>query len=121
MPTTAKQMRRILLIEDNSAVRDLLAKLLTDAGHAVTAVSRSETFDAEPPNLVILDLGGTDGLEFLRAKAASPSWRAVPVVIFTGTKNLDVGALPNSETVKRVLVKPAEPDALLEVVREIVG
>ena len=95
-------MARLLLVEDDAAIRQALMRSLRDLGHLVDAVSTgmaalSATVEARP-DVVLLDLGlpdvdGADVLSMLRAVSA------VPVIVATARDDerevirvLDLGA-----------------------------
>jgi DNA-binding response OmpR family regulator len=93
---------RVLLIEDDAAIRTMLIRALRERGHAVaatpTALGGLETALAERPDLVVLDLGlpDLDGLAALRMLRAVSR---VPVIIATArddeaemVRGLDAGA-----------------------------
>ncbi|MGN9907114.1 response regulator transcription factor [Phytohabitans sp. LJ34] len=95
-------MARLLLIEDDLAIRTPLIRALRERGHAVaaahTAMSGLQTALQERPDLVVLDLGlpDLDGLELLRMLRGVS---AVPVIIATArddeaeiVRGLDAGA-----------------------------
>ncbi|HYN96519.1 MAG TPA: response regulator transcription factor [Pilimelia sp.] len=95
-------MARLLLIEDDAAIRSMLIKALREQGHAVaaapTALGGLESALAEQPDLVVLDLGlpDVDGLEALRMLRAVSR---VPIIIATArddeadiVRGLDAGA-----------------------------
>jgi DNA-binding response OmpR family regulator len=120
-------MSRLLLIEDDPAIRGMLLRALRDRGHAV-AVSDSglrglQSILDDRPDLVVLDLGlpDVDGLEVLRMIRAVT---AVPVIIATArddqqeiVRGLDSGA-------DDYLVKPfdaAQLDARVRAVLRRVG
>ena len=74
-------MARVLLVEDDHIVRGALMRSLTDRGHTVfavgTALEALRRVAAEPPDLVVLDLGlpdldGADALRMLRGIADTP-------------------------------------------------
>lgn len=74
-------MATVLLVEDDYVVRGALLRSLTDRGHTVhavgTALEALRRFAAEPPDLVVLDLGlpdldGADALRMLRGMADTP-------------------------------------------------
>jgi DNA-binding response OmpR family regulator len=80
-------MKRILIVEDEERIAAFLSKGLKGAGYAVSwAVSGAEALAlarAEPPDLVLLDLGlaDMDGMAVLaRLRAAGAK---VPVIILT--------------------------------------
>ncbi|HVE70161.1 MAG TPA: hybrid sensor histidine kinase/response regulator [Thermoanaerobaculia bacterium] len=68
-PTSDGQSRRIVVVEDNSDVRDLLRLKLKRLGHEVHAVgdghSGAETIVTQKPDLALVDIGlpGIDGYE----------------------------------------------------------
>ena len=65
-------MARILLVDDEASIRHILSLLLTEHGHAVTAVGSGEAalevVAAEPFEVVLLDMSlpGINGLAVLR-------------------------------------------------------
>lgn len=85
---------RILVVEDNAALRDSMAAMLQAHGHRVECAADGHTglqaALAEPPDVMVLDLNlpGLDGLqvcERLRARAD----RHVPVLMLTARDSLD--------------------------------
>jgi DNA-binding response OmpR family regulator len=79
-------MTRILVVEDDDAIRRTLTRGLTGQGAVVTAVSTAvqaiQTVASDPPDAMLLDLGlpdldGTDVLTMIRATSD------LPVVIAT--------------------------------------
>lgn len=68
-------MPRLLLIDDESAIRDLVADVAESAGYDVEAVATRDefftAFDRAPPDVAIIDLvlPGSDGVEVLRELA----------------------------------------------------
>ena len=86
---------RVLVVEDDEDVRDLLVRTLEREGYAVSsAQSGEEALRAAmkaPPGLVILDimLPGIDGIEVCRQLRADIKTRSVPIVMLTA-KSEDV-------------------------------
>ena len=85
-PTFEDRQPRILVIDDDSAARDLLRLYLEDAGFTVSVATGAEEaltdIDGERPDLITLDLNmpGMDGLSFLTARQAT-GLRGVPVLV----------------------------------------
>jgi DNA-binding NtrC family response regulator len=112
---------RILVVDDDQSSRELLARILTSAGHRVTALADGReavaTLDAgEPPDLVVSDIrmAEMDGLQVIDAfRERAPE---TPVILVTAFGNID-GAL---EAIRRgaadYLSKPYDVDAIKLVV-----
>lgn len=85
---------RVLVVEDNAAMRDLIAKHLIARGFAVDAVERADEAEAAirttRHDVVVLDLGlpDADGQDVLRDVRAWSRGR-LPVIIVTARDALD--------------------------------
>jgi two-component system response regulator AtoC len=95
MPQTAYRSLKVLVVDDEADVRELLAEYFTEIGYDVTTAPDGaqaiEDITANPTKygLVISDLQmpGVDGLGVLKAaKAANPS---LAVIIVTGYASVD--------------------------------
>jgi DNA-binding NtrC family response regulator len=95
MPQTAHRPLKVLVVDDEADVRDLLAEYFTEIGYDVTTAPDGakaiEDIAAHPTKygLVISDLQmpGIDGLGVLKAaRAANPS---LAVIIVTGYASVD--------------------------------
>ncbi len=89
--STPRKKNRILVVDDEPAVRQQLAELLRDAGYdVVEAADGQEAMDRlrEPPlpSLVLLDLilPGTTGWDVLAWMREVPELASLPVRILTG-------------------------------------
>ena len=113
---------RILVIDDEPAIRDTMRMILEYEGHDVSLAGSGQEglaiAEREPPDLVFLDIkmAGMDGLETLsRIKAAN---EAVPVVIIsahgTAASALEAGRLGAF----RFIEKPLSKDYVLDAIRE---
>jgi two-component system, NtrC family, response regulator AtoC len=112
---------RILVVDDDQSSRELLARILTSAGHRVTALADGReavaALDAgDPPDLVVSDIrmAEMDGLQVIDAfRERAPE---TPVILVTAFGNID-GAL---EAIRRgaadYLSKPYDVDAIKLVV-----
>ena len=83
--------RRIAVIDDDGAIRDLLAAVLTDEGYEplvfADGASALPALGAHPPDALILDLQlppPLDGWSLLARLRADPMLRTLPVLICTG-------------------------------------
>ena len=114
-------MKRVLVVDDEQSMREVLAIMLTKEGYEVVAAdSRAQAaavLAKAPADLVITDvrLPDGDGIEILRhVKAASPE-TAVVVMTAYGTTETAVAALKLGA--HDYLTKPFDVDELKIVVR----
>ena len=80
---------RILIVEDEPAIRELVSVNLRHAGYTVSEADTAEAariqLDNRLPDLVLLDwmLPGQSGIDFAKRMRADPRTRALPVVLLT--------------------------------------
>src|SRR5262249_51544036 len=118
-------MATILIVDDRSTNREFLVTLLGYAGHqpleasgAAEALARTR---AEHPDLVIADIvmPEVDGFEFVRQLRADPEIAQTRVMFYTATyREGEARALAESCGVTHILVKPAEPQAIIDTVQD---
>lgn len=114
---------RILVVDDEPALRELLVDVLGDAGYRVTTVaSGREAVDAlerVAPDLVISDVAmpGMDGYQLYAEVRSRPRWVSVPFLFLTGhTSERDVRE-GKRLGVDEYLTKPVRETDLLIAVR----
>jgi CheY-like chemotaxis protein len=122
-PPAVLPSRRILLVEDDDALRELGARALMDAGYQVDAVGGGqpgwEALQAHPYDLLITDnqMPGLSGFELVRKLRSARM--ALPVIMASG----GIGAedLTRNQWLQpaTVLPKPFTSDALLKTVAEV--
>ncbi|HEY3101303.1 MAG TPA: response regulator [Methylomirabilota bacterium] len=106
---------RILAVEDEPEVLDVLRAMLSSAGHTVfTAASGREAldlFEREPVDLVLTDLG-MPGMTGLALAAELKQRRTIPVLLLTGwADELDAA---NAPSVDMIVPKPFTRERLFE-------
>jgi two-component system response regulator GlrR len=113
---------RVLLVDDDKDLLQLIAMRLTAAGYAVTAVESGEAALAalavSRPQVVVTDLRmhGMDGMALFDAiHRDSPS---LPVVILTAHGTIPEAVTATRRGVFSFLTKPFEPKVLLDTVAE---
>jgi CheY-like chemotaxis protein len=117
------QVRRVLIVDDNHDSAELLALVLTRAGHE-TRVAH-DPVDAIPmavafrPNVAFLDIGlpGMDGFELMRILRARPELEGCQFVAVTGYEEL--GADTGSTGFDVHLLKPVDLNAVAQVVLDV--
>jgi DNA-binding response OmpR family regulator len=113
---------RILVVDDEPMVRDVVSDYLTDAGYQVECVGDGDravaAFRRDPPGLVVLDvmLPGRDGLSVLRELRRSGT---VPVILLTARSD-EVDRISGLEFgADDYVVKPFSPRELVARVRSV--
>lgn len=113
----------ILIVDDEQPIADIVAEVLSEEGYVTLIASGGEhaleLLSAGRADLMLLDLymPGMSGIDVLVELRASGALAALPVVVMTaGTVNM---ADLSGYGVARVLPKPFEVDALLELVRDL--
>jgi CheY-like chemotaxis protein len=112
--------RRILIVDDEFGLADVIAEVLVEAGCEVSiAINGKLGLDrmAEwTPDLILLDMmmPVLDGPAMLRAVRADARYAAIPVVMMTSLPE----SLPTDEAglYQHVLHKPFTPHALLAAI-----
>ena len=120
---TVEVPRRVLVVDDEPKIVDVVRDYLTAAGFAVSvAVDGPSALDrarAQPPDLVVLDLGlpGLDGLDVARElQAIQPP---VPIIMLTARSDEVDRVLGLELGADDYLVKPFSPRELVARVRAV--
>lgn len=117
--------RKILIIEDDNDIVDLLRFNLEKEGYAVFSASTGEAglslFREEKPSLLILDLGlpGIQGLELCRLLKQKPETNSTAIIILTA-KGLESDVVAGLELgADDYIVKPFRVRELIARVRAV--
>lgn len=116
--------KRVLVVDDDDDLRDLLALIVTRAGFdAETAWDGKqavEMIEARPPDLVVLDLmlPRYGGFEILKRLQQGPL-SALPIVVVTGRYNdaATAGLVRSESNVVALCPKPIDTQALTEILQ----
>lgn len=121
-------MASILVLEDETALREVVVELLEEQGHEVTAGADGKpTSDADliaRTDLLITDImmPGTDGLEAIRvARSTNPSLRIIAMSGGGRTVTKDYLPVAADFGAAAVLPKPFRPTILLKTVAEVLA
>jgi DNA-binding response OmpR family regulator len=119
------ELGRILVVEDDTVIREVLADALSDEGYEVrTAVEGREALDVLPtwqPDLVILDvmLPIMDGYTFLQERRRRDLAPGVPVLLLSGSRQaLDPAMVAAGASL--AIAKPFELDHLFASVGRLI-
>ena len=113
---------RILVIEDEEAVRELLKDILTDGGHKVETASYGskgvEMFKKSSFDMVFTDLGMPEMSGWQVAEETKKINRNIPVALITGWKVELEDCELRKKGVDLVVNKPFKVDRVLRLVQE---
>ncbi len=115
--------KKILVIEDDNSIRELLAELLESEGYIVKSASNGaeglKVLEAgHELNLILVDLMMPimDGYTFRIEQMKNPEWSKIPTVVMSAEANAKEKL--KSYDVTAFLSKPVELDVILNTVAE---
>lgn len=117
------QNAKILLADDNAAIRTLVSEILTDAGFfVITAEDGQDALDKiykENPDLLILDyeMPRKTGFEVVKDVRSHPGYLHTPIIIFTAVTDKNTKLEGLGLDIDEYLTKPADADEVVARVR----
>lgn len=115
--------KRILVVEDDNSIRELLVELLQSEGYEVTsAVNGLEGLKSlesnKKPDLILIDLmmPVMDGYSFRSEQMKHPVWSKIPVVVMSAEANAKEKM--KNFNITAFLSKPVELDTILKTVEK---
>ncbi len=118
---TVASQTRILLVEDDIALRATLAEVLSERGFDVACACDGREALAElashpAPNLILLDLAMPvmDGWAFRAVQRLDPRYAEIPTVILSASMSSLEGLAPAA-----ALTKPFDLDRLVDTIHRI--
>jgi len=119
------KQKRILTIDDSKTMRDMLLLTLADAGFEVLQAVDGEdglgVLSRERVDLVITDINmpKMDGYEVIRRVRADPGLLQLPVLVLTTEGEADKRAIAKEAGATGWMVKPFDPERLVQTVRKV--
>lgn len=119
--------KTVLNVDDSTSIRQMVVFTLKGAGYEVIeAADGQEGLDiarAKTVDLVLTDLNmpRMNGLALVRALRAMPSYREVPILILTTESGDEMKMQGKASGATGWMIKPFDPQKLLEVVRKVIG
>ena len=117
--------KRILTIDDSKTMRDMLMLTLAEAGFDVLqAVDGQDGLDVlvnERVDVVITDINmpRMDGYEVIRQLRSKPEHKDTPILVLTTESEADKRNIAREAGATGWMVKPFDPDRLIETVRMV--
>jgi two-component system chemotaxis response regulator CheY len=119
--------KSVLSVDDSASIRQMVAFTLKTAGYEVIeavdgqdglAKAKSKTVD-----LVLTDqnMPKMDGLTLIKALRGLPQYKSAPILMLTTESSDAMKAQGKAAGATGWLVKPFDPQKLLEVVKKVIG
>ena len=111
----SKDSHKILVVDDDADIREVLSEVLIESGHDVKTASnglealRILREGAWAPCLVLLDLmmPVMDGYLFLEHRRKDPALASIPITVITAGRQVDVERLHGATLVAKPIRLPA--------------
>jgi two-component system chemotaxis response regulator CheY len=119
--------KTILAVDDSASIRQMVAFTLKGAGYdVVEAVDGQDGLDkakSKSVNLVLTDqnMPKMDGLTLIKSLRALPQYKTVPILMLTTEAGDTMKAQGKAAGATGWLVKPFDPQKLLDVVKKVLG
>jgi two-component system chemotaxis response regulator CheY len=117
----------VLTVDDSASIRQMVAFTLKSAGYEVMeaidgedGLSKAKSRSAD---LVLTDqnMPKMDGLTLIKTLRTMPQYRGVPILMLTTESSDTMKSAGKAAGATGWLVKPFDPQKLLEVVKKVIG
>jgi two-component system chemotaxis response regulator CheY len=119
--------KKVLAVDDSKSLRQMVSFTLRGAGFDVVEaengqealeISRKEAF-----NLVLTDqnMPRMDGLALVRSLRALPAYQKVPILVLTTESSDEMKQQGRAAGATGWIVKPFNPERLIEIVKKVTG
>lgn len=115
-----------LVVDDSTSMRQMVAFTLKSAGftvlEAADGAAALRQLEAGPVQLIITDLNMPvmDGISFIRQVRSRPAFRFTPILMLTTESQESKKAEGKAAGATGWIVKPFDPERLLQVVAKVV-
>lgn len=119
--------KTILAVDDSTSIRQMVSFTLKGAGYdVVEAVDGQDGLDkakSKSINLVLTDqnMPKMDGLTLIKSLRGLPQYKTTPILMLTTEAGDDMKAKGKAAGATGWLVKPFDPQKLLDVVKKVIG
>ena len=119
-------MQSILAVDDSPSMRKMVSFTLTGAGYqvieAVDGLDAYEKAQRHEIHLVLADqnMPNLDGIGLTRKLREHPKFKTVPILILTTESSDAMKQAGRSAGATGWLVKPFDPNRLIEVIRKVI-
>jgi len=119
--------KKILAVDDSPSIRKMVGFTLRSAGYdVVEAEDGQDGLDKAklgPVDLVLTDqnMPRMDGLTLIKSLRALPAYSRAPILMLTTESSDEMKAAGRAAGATGWMVKPFDPDRLLQVVKKVLG
>lgn len=118
-------MSTVLIVDDSSTLREMIAGLLINAGmnvvEAKDGVEAKEMIESNPPDLVVLDIvmPNMNGYELCRWIKNTPNTQTIPVVICSSKSEEFDRYWGMKQGADAYIAKPFRPNDMVDTVKQL--
>ncbi len=119
--------KTIMIVDDSKTMLMSMEGILSKAGLAVSKANNGEEAlvilkGGSKPDMVITDLnmGAMNGIQLIREIRRLPGYQFMPIVMLTTESQQDKRDEAKSAGATGWMVKPVQPQSMLQVVRQLV-
>jgi two-component system chemotaxis response regulator CheY len=119
--------KMVLTVDDSASIRQMVAFTLKSAGYDVIEAADGNAGLAQAKNnnvqLILTDqnMPGMDGLTLIKSLRALPNFKTTPILMLTTESSDAMKSQGRAAGATGWLVKPFDPQKLIEVVRKVIG
>ena len=119
--------KTILAVDDSASIRQMVSFTLKNAGYDVVEASDGMDGLAKAKtqgfNLVLTDqnMPRMDGLTLIKSLRAMPQYKTVPILMLTTESSDAMKQQGRAAGATGWLVKPFDPQKLIEIVKKVIG
>ena len=119
--------KKILTVDDSGSLRQMVVFSLSSAGYdVIEAVDGQDGLSKarrEKYDLILTDqnMPGMDGLSLIRTLRRLPNYQSVPILMLTTEASTEMKTRGRLAGANGWLVKPFDPQRLIEVVKKVIG
>jgi two-component system chemotaxis response regulator CheY len=119
--------KTILAVDDSASIRQMVAFTLKSSGYevveAIDGMDGLEKAKSKSFNLILSDqnMPRMDGLTLIKTLRAMPQYKTVPILVLTTESSDAMKQQGRAAGATGWLVKPFDPQKLVEVVKKVIG
>ena len=119
--------KTVLTVDDSPSIRQMVSFTLKSAGYEVIeAADGMDGLDkakAKAVNLVLTDqnMPRMDGISLIKSLRATPQYKSTPILMLTTESSDSMKSQGRAAGATGWLVKPFDPQKLIEVFKKVIG